>query len=270
MAAEDKLRDGRLDEALVDLQQDVRDDPSNAKLRVFLFQLLVVQGQWQRALTQLNVAAELDPAALGMAQMYREALRCEMLRAEIFAGQRSPVVFGQPPEWVGWMIEALRLSAGNHHAAAQPLRSRAFETAPMTSGDIDDVAFEWIADADPRLGPILEGVVNGQYYWIPFENIRQIVVEEPADLRDLVWSPAHFTWVNGGEAVGVIPTRYPGTESCEDEQLRLARKTQWQEIEPELFFGVGQRTLVTDTNECSLMEVRRITLNTAGDDRSGC
>ena len=48
------------------------------KLRVFLFQLLCVLGQWERALTQLNVAAELDAQALAMAQMYREALQCEM------------------------------------------------------------------------------------------------------------------------------------------------------------------------------------------------
>ena len=269
MTAEQKLRDGKLDEALADLQQNVRDDPSNSKLRVFLFQLLVVQGQWQRALNQLNVAAELDPATLAMAQMYREALRCEVLRAEIFAGQRSPVVFGQPPEWIGWMIEALRLGASDHHRAAQPLRERAFDAAQATAGAVDDAPFEWIADADPRLGPILEGVVNGQYYWIPFENIRHIVVEEPADLRDFVWLPAHFTWVNGGEAVGLIPTRYPGTERSEDEQLRLARKTEWRELEPDLFYGVGQRLLVTDASECSLMDIRKITLNPPTDDTEG-
>ena len=32
----------------------------DAALRIFLFQLLAVQGQWERSLNQLNVAAELD------------------------------------------------------------------------------------------------------------------------------------------------------------------------------------------------------------------
>ncbi len=46
-------------------------------------------GQWDRALTQLDVAADLDAGALAMAQMYREAIRCERLRAEVFDGRKS-------------------------------------------------------------------------------------------------------------------------------------------------------------------------------------
>ena len=265
MSAETKLREGKIDEALADLKQQVREDPSNPKLRVFLFQVLVVQGDWERALTQLNLAAELDPGALAMAQMYREALRCEMLRGGVFTGKRSPVVFGHPPTWIGGMIEALRLETIGQSTAAHAVRAEALESAPATSGAADESAFEWIADADARLGPILEGIVNGQYYWIPFENIHQIVFEEPADLRDIVWSPVHFTWVNGGETVGLIPTRYPGTESCEDAQLRLARKTVWKENGPDAFVGMGQRMLVTDTADCSLMDLRKIVFNNAPD-----
>ena len=40
--------------------EQVRSEPANAKLRVFLFQLLCVNGDWDRALSQLNVAGELD------------------------------------------------------------------------------------------------------------------------------------------------------------------------------------------------------------------
>ena len=73
--------------------------------------------------------------------------------------------------------------------------------------------FEWLADADSRLGPILEAVIDGRYFWVPLENIHQIVLEKPKDLRDVVWVPAEFMWRNGGTAVGLIPSRYPGSES---------------------------------------------------------
>ncbi|MFO1349473.1 MAG: hypothetical protein U1F68_01835 [Gammaproteobacteria bacterium] len=36
------------------MQEQVRKNPANAKYRVFLFQLLAVLGQWERALNQLN------------------------------------------------------------------------------------------------------------------------------------------------------------------------------------------------------------------------
>jgi len=257
-AAEQAVREGDLAGALQNLQEQVRKEPSKPELRVFLFQLLAVMGQWERAHTQLNVAAELDPGALAMAQMYREAINCELLRADVFAGRKSPVVFGEPEEWVALLIESL-LSDGTPRAA-QALRARAFEAAPPSAGTINGEPFEWIADADMRLGPVCEAVINGRYYWIPFSRIARIDLEAPADLRDVVWMPAHFQFANGGETVGVIPTRYPGSETADDSRLRLARQTVWNEDAAEVYVGLGQRILATDAGEHALMDVRTIVI----------
>ena len=258
--AEDSLRDGDLVTALKQLQEQVRAQPGDAKLRIFLFQLLAVTGQWARALDQLNVAAQLDPSALAMAQMYREALQCELLRAEVFAGKRSPMIFGQPEEWLALLIESLLVAGRGQAAEAAELRASAFDAAPASPGSIDGVSFDWIADADMRLGPVLEAVVNGRYYWIPFSRMNRIEIEAPEDLRDLVWLPAHFEFVNGGEAVGVIPTRYPGSQMSEDSAVRLARKTVWEEVSDGVFHGFGQRLLATDQGEHPVMDVRSIQL----------
>lgn len=268
MFAAQSLHDGSLDESLAQLQEQVRKDPANVKHRVFLFQLLAILGEWNRAATQLKVAGELDAATLAMVQTYREALRCEVLRADIFAGRNTPLVFGQPDKWVALLIEALRPSAAGDHAAAQTLRDEAFELAPATSGSLDGQAFEWIADADQRLGPILEVVVNGAYYWVPFDRIREIRIEAPADLRDLVWMPAQLIWSNGGGTVGLIPTRYPGSEASEDGLVRLARRTEWLEPAPGVYVGLGQRMLATDADEFPLMDVRQVRLDTGGDPES--
>jgi type VI secretion system protein ImpE len=262
--AERAVRDGDLDAALAHLQNQIRQEPAKAELRIFLFQLLSVMGQWDRALTQLNVAADLDARALAMAQMYREALHCERLRADVFAGRKSPVVFGQPDEWLALLIESLLVTGTPRAGQAQDLRARAFEAAPPSAGSIDGVPFEWIADADMRLGPVCEAVINGRYYWVPFARLSRIDLEPPADLRDFVWMPAHFGFTNGGEAVGVIPTRYPGSESAEDASVRLARKTVWQESAPDVFVGLGQRVLTTDAGEHPVMDVRSILLVSAG------
>jgi type VI secretion system protein ImpE len=109
-----------------------------------------------------------------------------------------------------------------------------------------------------RLGPVCEAVINGRYYWVPFARLSRIDLEAPADLRDLVWTPAHFQFANGGETVGLIPTRYPGSEQDPDAQIRLARKTVWQETSPDVFLGIGQRVWATDTGEHALMDVRSV------------
>ncbi len=209
MDAQAILRAGDPHAALAQLKQEVRQAPRDARLRTFLFQLFCIVGEWDRALNQLVVAAELDATAQPMAQAYRAAIRCEILRERVFAGTRSPTVFGDPEPWMPLLIEANRLLAQGNPAQAAPLRDAAFEQAPTTAGSVNGQAFEWIADADQRLGPMLEALVDGKYYWVPFHRLRNVVVEPPADLRDQVWLPVRFTWTNGGESVGFVPTRYP-------------------------------------------------------------
>jgi type VI secretion system protein ImpE len=257
---EDTLHEGDLDQTLQRLQEQVRKAPADSKLRVFLFQLLALMGQWDRAMTQLNVAGELDAGTLAMVQTYREALRCEVLRAEIFAGRRSPLVFGEPEEWFALLIEAQRLGGQGAGGEAREVRRRALDAAPTTPGTVDGTPFEWIMDGDTRLGPVLEAIVNGRYYWIPFHRMRAIQVEKPEDLRDLVWMPAHFVWANGGDSVGLIPTRYPGSETSVDAEIRLGRRTEWVDQGGETFAGLGQRMLFTDNGDYSLMDIRTIAL----------
>jgi protein involved in temperature-dependent protein secretion len=100
MGAEEALKAGDPDLALTELTERVKRSPADARLRIFLFQLLAVLGQWQRALTQLNVAGELDAGALAMVSTYRDALSCEALRAHVFSGERDPLVLGEPADWV--------------------------------------------------------------------------------------------------------------------------------------------------------------------------
>ena len=261
--AELALSQGDLEAALRLLQEQVRASPADARLRIFLFQLLAVLGQWQRALIQLQVATELDASALAMAQMYREVLQCERLRTEVFAGRRSPLIFGQPEPWLALLIESLLNATRGRPQAAAELRARAFDAARPCAGTLDGQPFEWIADADMRLGPVCEAMVNGRYYWLPFEHLARLVVEPPQDLRDAVWMPAHFEFANGGEAVGLIPTRYPGSERQADPLLRLSRRTEWLEQGEGIYHGLGQRVFATDRGEFALMDLREIRLCSA-------
>ena len=266
--AEDYIKAGDLGQALKALEDQVRKEPANSKLRVFLFQLLCVTGNWDRAITQMNVAKDMDAGAILMAQVCGPAIQCEMLRAEIFAGKRTPLVLGEPADWVGLMIQANELSGSGKFAESQKLREQALESAPGAPGTLEHNgqrhAFEWLADADTRLGPILEAVIEGRYFWVPMPHIRSIAIDAPEDLRDLVWTPATFTWTNGGTAVGLIPTRYAGSEKVEDAAIRMARKTEWTEQGEGFYTGVGQRLFATDGGEYPLLEVRSISFSEAG------
>lgn len=259
-AAEQSLHDGDVAGALKLLQEQVRAHAADPKLRIFLFQLLCLTGQWERALTQLDVAATLDASALAMAQMYGQAIRCELLRAQVFEGKKSPMVLGQPEQWLALLIEALLVSGHGRGDESEDLRGRAFEAADATGGTMDGEPFSWIADADSRLGPVCEAIINGRYYWVPFCRLRKVVIDAPEDLRDLVWMPAHFEFDDGGDTVALIPTRYPGSEASEDQRVVLARTTVWNEIAAGIYHGFGQRLIATDSGEKALMDIREIVL----------
>ena len=168
------------------------------------------------------------------------------------------MVFGQPETWLALLIESLLLHGRGQASESATLREQAFDQAPASAGSLNGTAFEWIADADMRLGPVLEAVINGRYYWVPFARLSKVAIEEPADLRDVVWTPAHLLLENGGEVYALVPTRYPGTDKTEDGDLLLARKTVWDEPSPQFYCGTGQRVLSTDGGEVSLMDVREI------------
>jgi len=250
--------------ALKALTDEVRAQPQDSRLRVFMAQLLCVVGQWERALNQLDVAAELDALAVPMKQVYGEAIRCEGLRAQVFAGTRTPMIFGEPDEWLALLVESLLQHGQGEAAVAQQLRERAFDAAPASAGTIDGTPFEWLADADMRLGPVLEAYVNGRYYWVPFARLAQVKVDPPEDLRDGVWLPAHLQFANGGEALALIPTRYEGSEKSGDGLLQLARKTEWRELAPDMWAGLGQRVLGSDEGDHALMDVREIDFDAGG------
>lgn len=251
--------------ALQCLQKDVRARAGDPKLRVFLFQLLCVLGQWQRALSQLQTCGELDAGALAMVATYREALQCEAVREAVLAGKTTPHVFGRPQAWVPLLAEALQADARGDTIGASRLRHQAFELAPTTPGSINGEPFEWIADADSRLGPVLEAVINGRYCWVPFDTLTRVAVEPPQDLRDLVWAPAQLGFTNGGESVALIPSRYAGSGASDDAAVQMSRKTEWQALGSEHFKGLGQRILTSSGPEIGLLDVREILLSPTGE-----
>jgi len=258
MSAEQSLREGKVSQALDELQRRVRANPGSSQERVFLFQLLAVLGQWERAAAQLKMAGDLDASALITVQIYRGAIEAELLRTRVFAGDTTPLLIGEPQQWMALLLEALKLAGRGHYTQAAELRSQALDGAPATGGTLNGARFEWLADADSRIGPCLELVVDGKYCWTANSNVRAVHLESPTDLRDVVWAQGIVTWANGGQVPVLIPARYPGSEVSDQAEHQLSRRTDWDEKPGGTFIGFGQRMLASDGGEHPLLEVRDI------------
>ena len=184
-----------------------------------------------------------------MREMVGHALRCEMLRAAVFAGRRSPMVFGAARRVAGAPDRiAAAAGAGEHELAAAWPRS-AFDAAPATRGQHRRraVRVDRRRRHAPRPGargdgqrPLLLGAVQP-----PGAACR---IEAPDDLRDMrLAAGATACSPTAARRSRWCPRAIPAREASDDEhdpdgaQDRMARRsatTGWA--------GLGQRVLVTD------------------------
>src|SRR5271154_908808 len=158
MSVQQLFQAGRLDDAIQALGAELRDNPTDAKRRTFLFELLCFAGDYTRAEKQLDVLAGDGGAAEMGALLYRAALHAERIRQSIFERKDYPIT---GPE----------------------------SDAPL-SGTLNGKPFEFFSDADPRLGAKLEVFAAGDYLWIPLEHVASVELQAPPRLRDLLWAPA--------------------------------------------------------------------------------
>jgi type VI secretion system protein ImpE len=236
MNAQELYRAGRLTEALIALSAEVRDNPSDARRRTFLFELLCFAGEYTRADKQLEVLGQGGPTSEIGVLLYRSALFAERQRQDLFGNGAYP-----QPEGT---VETPR------------------------GGVLNGKPFKFFSDADSRIGPRLELFAAGNYLLLPFEHIASIQIMPPARLRDLLWTPAavrttpSFKGTELGEVL--IPALSPFAWQNPDDAVRLGRATVWEQ--PEGYddqVPVGQKMWLADDEEIPFLELRSLEFNLA-------
>jgi type VI secretion system protein ImpE len=101
-------------------------------------------------------------------------------------------------------------------------------------------------------------MLNGSYYWLPFQYVKELQFEPVEDLRDMVWRPANLMLKNNGKLIVFVPVRYPIHSETTDEQM-LSRVCDWYEPLENFYIGNGQRVLLNDSNEYPLLNITKIT-----------
>jgi type VI secretion system protein ImpE len=252
------LTSGDLDGARAALVERVRAAPDDQASRMFLFQLLLVLGEWDRAKTQLRTLAQLSPPAQMLAVVYDQLIEAERKRTDAFAGNAPFRILVSTSPWIEKLSRALEISARGDGESGAALRDEAFGEALNVPGKWNDKPFGWIADADPRFGPCFEAVVAGNWGLVPFEAVSSLKSQGPRDLRDLIWLPVEMALRSGQSAAGFLPVRYPGTESSSDGRLRLSRATDWRKADHG-DAGIGQRIYFTDAgDEYDILSLRTV------------
>lgn len=225
---------GKLREAIDAASGELRKSPGDVRLRTFLFELLSFAGEFERADKQLDLLADGGKQHLMGALLYRAAISAERARCEKFE------------------------------------RAAETDVPEPVAGECNGNAAGAISDADPRVGARLEVFASGTMLWLPMANLECVEIQEPKQLRDLLWIPAivragrMFRNLDLGQVL--LPVLSPFTFRHQDDDVRLGRKTVWEDGPNGQEIPFGQKLISVDGDEIPLLEIRTLRFGLAGED----
>ena len=104
---------------------------------------------------------------------------------------------------------------------------------------------------------VLEVMAQGQYYWVPLDQVESVTIDAPKAPRDLLWAPARLEMKESAGNV-FLPLLYPGSHEHPDTQVKLGRLTDWKSAEGGPVQGVGARVFLVDDDAVSLLDWREM------------
>lgn len=258
MNAQQHFDSGNLTSALSAATEEVRNNPARLETRTLMFELLSFAGELDRAEKQLDVVGQQDAKSEWAVQVYRNVLAAERNRRRLWSDGLTPEFLLDPPEYVQWHLQAInRLREGNLSEANELLEKSAEHRSDVlaTIGEQPAAAFQ---DCDDVLAPVLELIVLRDYVWLPLEQVRELEIMKPERPRDLIWIPVRLVLQDDSQRRGYMPVLYPGTHLHSDDQVKLGRKTDWQETAGGPVRGVGQKMFLHGEDAISLLELGEV------------
>jgi type VI secretion system protein ImpE len=261
MGAKELFDNGDLRGAIDQLTQDLKTNPREARSRIFLFELLCFAAEFDRAGRQLDAIAQLSSnvqVEMGV-QVYRNLLQAELARSAFFDGKSlQPKFVSEPPPYAGLHLEAAVKLRQNQLQDFENLLDESSDLRTPLQGQIDGSPFSDLRDGDDLLGPFLEVLFHADYVWVPFEHIKQLQIQAPRTLRDLIWIPAKIELRNQPPGDVYLPVQYHRSASHSDDRVKLGRMTDWKKVGEGTHLGAGQRMFLVDDTEQALLQIRNI------------
>lgn len=262
MTAYELYRQAKLDEAIEAALHRVKTAPTDVDGRLLLCDLLCHDSQLERAERQLDVLTEQDSGLAAGVAVYRQLIRAESIRQNVFGSGGSPEGVNEFTDTLKLhLMAAGALGAGNDQAAGDFLR-KAEPLRQEIQGECDGQSFDDLRDLDDVTAPFLEVLTTtGKYYWIAWERLQTLEFRPPKYLRDLLWRQTQMVIRDGPDALVYVPVLYPGSHGSRDPELRLGRKTEWIERTGGVTTGVGQRTLLVGDEDKAILSIGNLSFS---------
>ncbi|XOZ32441.1 type VI secretion system accessory protein TagJ [Halomonadaceae bacterium KBTZ08] len=253
------LSAGQLQEAIEQIQTELRQSPGASDLRACLVELLCIAGDLERADDVLEHLVRHHQDWVAGAANLRQLLRAQQARLALREGKLADDVVATPGESLEALLKLhLHLSKGETEQAREAAMaleaSRVGERFRVGESEGD------IRDCDDALNSYVEGLgTDGYYYLWQWHEIDALRFQKPASPIELVWRRALIELADGRQGEAFIPLTYAASEQDAD---KLGRQTEWVEHAGGLVTGLGLKMYLVGDEAVSLealTDVERLT-----------
>ena len=98
--------------------------------------------------------------------------------------------------------------------------------------------------------------------------MRELVIDPPKTLFDLLWIPARITTWEGLNINCFVPVLYPDSFLHEDDRVKLGRMTDWVSLGGTFTQGFGQHVFQIGGEEKSILEIREVLFKLSGSEEN--
>ncbi len=257
------FREGNLTDALTAATAAVRQAPTDIGARILLAELLVFAGNIERVDVVLDACADLDPTAALVVAEFRQLLRGETARRQLFSEGRVPEFLGEPTDAHRLSLAAVVALRNGDMQEAGKLAAQAEEARIHPKGTVRGATFDDMRDGDDLLASCFEVITTtGKYFWVPPHRVMLLEFHPMKRPRDLFWRRATMQVADGPEGDVYLPTIYPPMASAAaapTDALRLGRATDWSQAgEGGPTRGLGAVTLLVGEEALTWLEMDKI------------
>jgi type VI secretion system protein ImpE len=235
------LESGNLSGAIEAALAFVKSNPTDPSARIFLFELSIFAGDWERAKRQLDVIGHQDTTAMIGSKIYEQCLLAEGKRADFFAKGAKPEFLATPPDYVYGILTANNRVREGNLTEAREILDQVDDERPALAGKINGETVEDFRDYNDLTSGILEVIIKDSYVWVPFEQIEKITFDAPKSQRDYFWRQATMETDNGTNGDVFIPALYNDSWRSGDDLTRLGKVTDWRELGEDIYVGEGTK-----------------------------
>lgn len=254
------FREGNLGDAVTAATAAVRQAPTDIGARILLAELLSFAGNIDRADVVLDACADLDPTAAVVVAEFRQLLRGETARRQLFKEGRVPEFLGEPTEAQRLALAAVVALRNGAFEEAGKLAAQAEEARVHPAGSFRGTPFDDMRDADDLLASCFEVITTtGKYFWVSPTRVELLELHPMKRPRDLFWRRATMQVASGPDGDVYLPTLYPpgpGEVTALSDALKLGRATDWRQAgENGPMRGVGAVTLLVGEEAMTWLEM---------------